>query len=96
MKKMDKRKSDRWLVLEKYLFKNRKAKIGIAIILIFTIIAVLAPVIAPYGPREMNFVPWESPSPAHLLGVNSYGQDIFPRLYTGRGLQSPSDSWPVF
>lgn len=83
MKENEIRKSDRRMMAEKYFFKNGKAKAGTAIILIFTLIAVLAPVIAPYNPKQMDFIPWESPSAAHLLGVNSYGQDVFSQVIYG-------------
>lgn len=83
MKKTDKKKSENYLVLEKYILKNTKAKAGIGIIVFFTLVAIFAPLIAPYTPREMGFVPWEKPSSAHLLGVNSYGQDIFSQVVYG-------------
>lgn len=83
MKQEKKEKSDRYLVLEKYLLKNTKAKVGIGILVFFTLIAIFAPVIAPYTPDEMGFIPWEKPSAEHLLGVNSYGQDIFSQVIYG-------------
>ena len=84
MKQQNKRqKSDGYLLLEKYILKNRKAKIGIGILIIFSLIAILAPVIAPYNPKEIDFIPWEKPSLKHLLGVNSYGQDIFSQVVFG-------------
>ncbi len=83
MKKEKKQKSDSYLVLEKYLLKNTKAKIGIGIIVFFTLVAVFAPVIAPYEATQMDFVPWEAPSSEHWLGVNSYGQDIFSQVVYG-------------
>lgn len=83
MRKEKKRKSDGYLVLEKYLLKNTKAKVGIGILIFFTLIAIFAPVIAPYEPDEMGFIPWEAPSAKHWLGVNSYGQDIFSQVVYG-------------
>lgn len=83
MKQEKKEKSDRYLVLEKYLLKNTKAKVGIGILVFFTLIAIFAPAIAPYTPDEMGFIPWEKPSSEHLLGVNSYGQDIFSQVIYG-------------
>lgn len=83
IQKENKTKSDGYLIFEKYLLKNRKAKIGIGILLLFMVIAVFAPVIAPYNPKEINFMPWEKPSLKHLLGVNSYGQDIFSQMVYG-------------
>jgi peptide/nickel transport system permease protein len=70
-------------MFRKYLLNNTKAKIGIAIILFFILLAVFAPQIAPYAPKRIEFVPWEKPSLAHLLGVNSYGQDIFSQVVYG-------------
>lgn len=81
--KKKKEKSDGYLVLEKYLLKNARAKIGLCILLFFAIVAVFAPLIAPYGPKDISFMPWESPSLAHPLGVNSYGQDIFSQVVYG-------------
>ena len=81
--KTKKIKSDRYLVLEKYFLKNTKAKIGVSILLVFSIIAIFAPVIAPYDPKAIDFMPWEGPSLQHLFGVNSYGQDIFSQVVYG-------------
>lgn len=76
-------KSDGYIVFEKYILKNRKAKVGLGILFIFTMVAIFAPIIAPYNPKEINFIPWETPSFKHLLGVNSYGQDIFSQVVYG-------------
>lgn len=81
--KQKKVKSDGYLVLEKYLLKNTRAKIGILILLFFALIAIFAPLIAPYEPKDISFMPWETPSLAHPLGVNSYGQDIFSQVVYG-------------
>jgi peptide/nickel transport system permease protein len=70
-------------MLKKYILSNTKAKIGIGIILFFCLIAILAPVIAPYNPKAISFTPWEKPSLQHPLGVNSYGQDLFSQLIHG-------------
>jgi peptide/nickel transport system permease protein len=70
-------------LFRKYILSTTKAKIGIAIILFFVLIAIFAPLIAPYNPRMIDFTPWEKPSPAHILGVNSYGQDLFSQVVHG-------------
>jgi peptide/nickel transport system permease protein len=70
-------------MFKKYILSNTKAKTGIGIILFFLIVAVFAPQIAPYNPRSIEFTPWEKPSPAHPLGVNSYGQDLFSQVIHG-------------
>lgn len=67
----------------KYVLKNPRAIIGLSIILLFSLVAIFADQIAPYGPKLIWFMPWEKPSAEHLLGVNSYGQDIFSQLVYG-------------
>ena len=70
-------------MFRKYILNNTKAKIGICIILFFSVIAIFAPAIAPYNPKSIEFIPWQSPSWAHPLGINSYGQDIFSQVIHG-------------
>jgi peptide/nickel transport system permease protein len=62
---------------------NKKAAAGTALLLLFAMIAVFAPIIAPYNPFSMNFQPQQDPSWKHLLGTTSTGQDIFSRLIWG-------------
>lgn len=59
---------------------NRKAMAGAIALLVFLLVAVLAPVIAPYDPHALAFDPILSPSRAHLLGTTGNGQDIFSQL----------------
>ena len=69
--------------LRKYILKNPKAIIGLCIILLFALVAAFAGVLTPYGPRSIEFMPWEKPGSANLLGTNSYGQDIFTQVVYG-------------
>lgn len=56
-------------------------KIGIGITLIFVLIAILAPWIAPYDPLEQDVLNrLASPSADHLLGTDQLGRDVFSRL----------------
>lgn len=80
---MTKKTSGVYGTLQKYILHNTKAKIGIGIILFFALMAILAPVITPYDPKRIEFMPWQKPSAQHLLGVNSYGQDIFSQVVYG-------------
>lgn len=82
-REFSKAKSDRYQMLRKYILRNTRAKIGIGIIVFFALVSILAPVISPYDPKLIDFIPWEKPSLSHLLGVNSYGQDIFSQLVYG-------------
>lgn len=66
--------------------KQRSALAGGVILLILTLSAIFAPLIAPYGPAEQ--IPGASltpPSRQYLLGTDVFGRDIFSRLlYGGR------------
>ena len=57
---------------------------GLTIVLIMSILALLAPWIAPYDPASLNLdqilMP---PSPDHLLGTDELGRDVFSRLLYG-------------
>lgn len=64
--------------------KNRLALIGLFIVLIFIVIAALAPFIAPYSFRDQvladRFLP---PSGKHWFGTDDFGRDIFSRVLYG-------------
>jgi peptide/nickel transport system permease protein len=65
------------------LLHNRKAVIGASLFLIFTIMAAIPGLIAPYNPSAEIFDPGLPPSWAHLLGTTAYGQDVFSQLVWG-------------
>lgn len=69
--------------LARSLARNRKAMAGALILLVFAIIALLAPYIAPYPPQEDLFRQILPPSRDHLLGTTGNGQDIFSQLLWG-------------
>jgi peptide/nickel transport system permease protein len=68
------------------LRSNRVTLAGLAIILLVALLAIFAPLIAPYGPQEGNAdATLRSPSFTHLFGTDSIGFDIFSRtIYAGR------------
>jgi len=53
--------------------------LGIGILSIFIFCGIFAPFLTPYDPYEL-YIPYLSPCPAHLLGTNDIGQDIFTEL----------------
>ncbi|MDQ3890083.1 MAG: ABC transporter permease [Actinomycetota bacterium] len=54
---------------------------GLAILGLVGAVAVLAPVVAPYGPTEQNLAgAFEPPSVAHLMGTDNLGRDVFSRV----------------
>lgn len=68
------------------LMHNPSAVLGITIILVLIVLAILAPVIAPYDYLEMNLAEAkQGPSALHIFGTDDLGRDIFSRiLYGGR------------
>jgi len=68
------------------LLRNRMAMLGAAVVLAWVLVALLAPVFAPYDPIDQDVRGrLQGPSAAHLLGVDELGRDIFSRvLYGGR------------
>ena len=73
-----------WRDAASRLLRNRIALVGLAIVILFVIIAVLAPLIAPYDPMERDpgqvFKP---PSPEHILGTDRQSRDMLSRIMFG-------------
>ena len=68
----------------KRLKKNKMAMLCAIIILLLVIIAVFAPVLAPYDPAVQDYANiLKAPSKAHLLGTDEYGRDILSRIIYG-------------
>lgn len=59
------------------------AAVGAGLLLIFLVVAILAPLLAPYTPNAYTGAPLEQPSRAHLLGTNDVGQDILSEVIFG-------------
>ncbi len=57
--------------------------VGCGILIAFTIVAALAPVLAPYDPRLPVGPPLAWPSRAHPLGTNDLGQDVLSQVIHG-------------
>ena len=55
-------------------------RIGATVLLLFAVIAVFAPVLAPYDPALRSAEPFAAPSFTHPLGANDIGQDILSEL----------------
>ena len=62
---------------------NRRAVAGALIFALFCLVALLAPVIVPYSPSDINFTPLLHPSASHLLGTTENGEDILSQLIWG-------------
>jgi peptide/nickel transport system permease protein len=67
-----------------FLRENRKAGVGLFIVLVFIIIAIIGPFVAPYNPSQFGVGgSQEHPSSTHLLGTTQLGQDIFSQVLVG-------------
>lgn len=64
--------------------KNRLAVAGLVVIVLFVVMAVAAPLIAPYKPDAANFsAAFHGPSAAHWLGTDELGRDVLSRIIYG-------------
>jgi peptide/nickel transport system permease protein len=71
---------DMWLRFR----KNKLAVIGGTIVLVLIILAVLAPVIAPYDPLKLVYTDvMLPPSKAHWFGTDDLGRDVLSRVLYG-------------
>ena len=64
-------------------FRNPKARIGFVIFAIFMLMAIFAPLIAPYSPTATLFSPLSAPSWRHWLGTTGTGQDVLSQFIWG-------------
>lgn len=69
-------------------FKKRKvAVIGLIIVCIYVILAIFAPLLAPYDPLKQDLPNMlQTPSAKHLLGTDEVGRDILSRVLYGSGI----------
>lgn len=57
--------------------------VGAGLVGTFVVLALAAPVLAPYRVTELAGRPLEAPGTSHLLGTNSVGQDLASQLLSG-------------
>ena len=70
------------------LRKDPGALLGFGLVSIFVLVAIFAPLLAPYDPREINLALLRDgccpgPSPEHPLGVDELGRDELSRIIYG-------------
>lgn len=72
-----------WPLMKKAL-SNPLALAGFVIIMLILLLAILAPVIAPYDPNEINVKAiLLEPSMQHWMGTDGLGRDVFSRMLHG-------------
>jgi peptide/nickel transport system permease protein len=68
------------LVTRRFL-RHKLAVVGLLLIITFMVMAILAPVLAPYDPYKQNLGPqFGDPTAQHPLGLDDLGRDVFSRL----------------
>lgn len=74
-----------WLDAWRRLSRNKLALLGLVIVIVFVLLAIFAPVLAPYGESEVVDVRLsrEEPSWTFPMGLDRNGRDIFSRLMYG-------------
>ena len=77
-------KRSRWARVRLDLAKSPiTARFGLLVILIYVLVALFAPVIAPYGEAEVFPIPYAPWSSEFVFGTDQIGRDIFSRLIYG-------------
>ncbi len=62
------------------VLRNRKALVGLMMLLFFVVLATFPGQIAPYDPQATDFLPGLGPSRAHWFGTTAYGQDVLSQV----------------
>jgi peptide/nickel transport system permease protein len=65
------------------------ALVGATIAALWLLVAVFAPLVAPYDPLEQSFAAFESPSADHPFGTDELGRDVFSRVVYGARISLP-------
>jgi peptide/nickel transport system permease protein len=74
----------RWEDFRRTFFSNRLAVFGTTVMAVFILMAVFAPLVAPYDPLQQDLAAkFAPPSAAHPLGQDELGRDILSRIIYG-------------
>ena len=65
------------------------AVVGSVIAVAWLVVAIFAPLIAPYDPLAQNFAISQAPSGAHLFGTDELGRDVLSRVIFGSRVSVP-------
>lgn len=78
------KKQSQFAVVLRRLSKNPSAIIGLIVVCLLVIMAIFAPLIAPYPYDKQNLLNTRKPPSAeHIMGTDELGRDIFSRIVYG-------------
>jgi peptide/nickel transport system permease protein len=80
------RGDSQWAIAARQFRRNRLALVGLGIIVVLYLVALLAPLIAPYDPIEQTDIArtgYLSPRGEYLLGTDRFGRDVLSRIIYG-------------
>lgn len=72
-----------WASIWTFFRQHPSALVGLCILLVFVLLGLLAPWIAPYSPETMSAQTSAPPSLQHWLGTTGQGQDVLSQLLWG-------------
>jgi len=73
-----------WLRFRRVFLSRPLVIFGMVVLIIFVLIAIFAPLIAPYNPNEPDlYNTLQNPSSAHWLGTDALGRDTLSRIIFG-------------
>lgn len=67
----------------KKVYKDKRVAVGIAILSVFTLMAIFAPWLTPYQPHQVSGAPFSPPSLQHWMGTDELGDDIMSQVIYG-------------
>src|SRR5947209_223343 len=79
-------KGGRWSDVWRAISRNKKALVGVLLLLVFVVLAIFPGQIAPDDPTAQIYDPALGPSWLHLLGTTGRGEDVFSQLVWGTRL----------
>jgi peptide/nickel transport system permease protein len=73
-----------WKRIVRVFWRRKLAVVGLALVLLMIVVAIAAPLLAPYDPYDTEILnKLQSPSAQHLLGTDSVGRDTLSRIIYG-------------
>jgi peptide/nickel transport system permease protein len=63
--------------------RNRKLVLGLAVVLLFLVVAIVGPLLTDHGPNDYVGPPAQRPSARYWFGTTMFGQDVFAQFTHG-------------